>query len=107
MPAGVPVCGESGLHMNTCPSLGRRATCTNLAVRVLQGEFLSPGVGGDMRVSPAVKAEGGVDRVRREGILCKRGDRWLKKWVDRRVLLQSGILSYFKVFISAQGEREC
>ena len=53
-----------------------------------------------MRVSPAVKVEGGVDRVRREGILCKRGDRWLKQWVDRRVLLQSGILSYFKVTLN-------
>ena len=32
-----------------------------------------------------------------QGLLCKRGDRWMKKWVDRRVLLQCGILSYFKL----------
>ena len=57
-----------------------------------------------MSVSPAVKVEGGVDRVRREGILCKRGDRWLKQWVDRRVLLQSGILSYFKVTLNPEPE---
>ena len=58
-----------------------------------------------MAVSPAVKVEGGVDRVRREGILCKRGDRWLKQWVDRRVLLQSGILSYFKVTLNPKPQR--
>ena len=38
-----------------------------------------------------------VSAIRREGVLCKRGDRWLKKWVERRVLLQCGIVSYFKL----------
>ena len=57
----------------------------------------SPGVGGAMRVSPQVKVSGGVDSIKREGVLCKRVDRWMKKWVDRRVLLQFGIVSYFKL----------
>lgn len=57
----------------------------------------SPGVGGAMRVSPQVKIRSGVESIKREGVLCKRGDRWLKKWVDRRVLLQFGIVSYFKL----------
>lgn len=57
----------------------------------------SPGVGGAMRVSPQIKVSGGVDSIKREGVLCKRGDRWMKKWVDRRVLLQFGIVSYFKL----------
>ena len=59
--------------------------------------MFSPGVGGAMRVSPQVKIHGGVDSIKREGVLCKRGDRWMKKWVDRRVLLQFGIVSYFKL----------
>ena len=36
------------------------------------GILASPGVGGDMRVPPQVKAAAKVESIRREGVLCKR-----------------------------------
>ena len=63
----------------------------------------SPDEDTDGRRALATEGPGGlttskrVNGIRREGVLCKRGDRWLKKWVERRVLLQCGIVSYFKL----------